>query len=75
MGIEKFAENLGAPDIELEGSQMWIHGRQFPNDEDYWDGNWLNVTAHCGSHGANVWTGGPFFMLLTLLAGLILWKR
>jgi hypothetical protein len=59
MGIEKFAENLGAPDIKLEGLQIWIHGRQFPNEEDYWDGNWLNVTAHCGSHGADVWTSGP----------------
>jgi hypothetical protein len=58
MGIEKFAENLGAPDIKLNGLQIWIHGRQFPNDEDYWDGNWLNVTAHCGYHGADVWTSG-----------------
>jgi hypothetical protein len=59
MGIEKFADNLGAPDIKLDGLQMWIHGRQFPNEEDYWDGNWLNVTAHCGSQGADVWTSGP----------------
>ena len=59
MGIEKFAENLGAPDIKLDVLQIWIHGRQFPNEEDYWDGNWLNVTAHCGSHGADVWTSGP----------------
>jgi hypothetical protein len=59
MGIEKYAENLGAPDIKLEGLQIWIHSRQFPNEEDYWDGNWLNVTAHCGTHGADVWTSGP----------------
>jgi hypothetical protein len=59
MGIEKFAENLGTPDIKLDGLQIWIHGRQFPQEEDYWDGNWLNVTAHCGSHGADVWTSGP----------------
>ncbi len=58
MGIEKFAENLGAPDIKLDGLQIWVHSRQFPNEEDYWDGNWLNVTAHCGSHGADVWTNG-----------------
>ena len=58
MGIEKIAENLGAPDIKLESLQIWIHGRQFPQEEDYWDGNWVNVTAHCGSHGADVWTGG-----------------
>lgn len=58
MGVETFAENLGTPDINLGGMQIWIHGRQFPNEEDYWDGNWLNVTAHCGSHGADVWTSG-----------------
>jgi hypothetical protein len=58
MGIEKFAESLGAPDIKLDGLQIWIHGRQFPNEEDYWDENWLNVTAHCGSNGADVWTSG-----------------
>ena len=58
MGIEKYAEHLGVPDIELEGLQIWIHGRQFPGEEDYWDGHWLNVTAHCGTHGADVWTSG-----------------
>ncbi len=59
MGIEKHEEQLGAPDIELHGLQIWIHGRQFPNADDYWDGNWLRVTAHCGTHGADVWTTGP----------------
>jgi hypothetical protein len=58
MGIEKSAEHLGVPDIKLEGLQIWIHSRQFPNEEDYWDGNWLNVTAHCGTHEADVWTSG-----------------
>jgi len=58
MGIEKYTENFGEPDIKLNGLQIWIHGRQYPNEEDYWDGNWLNVTAHCGSHGADVWTNG-----------------
>jgi hypothetical protein len=58
MGIEKRAENLGVPDVKLDGLQVWIHGRQFPNEEDYWDGNWLNVTAHCGAQGADVWTRG-----------------
>ena len=58
MGIAKSAENLGTPDIKLAGLQIWVHGRQFPNEEDYWDGNWLNVTAHCGSQGADVWTSG-----------------
>jgi hypothetical protein len=58
MSIEKYADNLGAPDIKLDDLQIWVHGRQYPNEEDYWDGNWLNVTAHCGSKGADVWTNG-----------------
>ena len=60
---EKYAQNLGAPDITLEGLQIWIHGRQFPKATDYWDGNWLNVTAHCGDAGASVWANGPIVHL------------
>ena len=58
MGIEKYAEQLGTPAIKLNGLQIWVHGRQFPNATDYWDGNWLRITAHCGTHGADVWTTG-----------------
>lgn len=58
MSVGKFAENLGAPDIKLAEFQLWIHSRQFPQSEDFWDGNWLNVTAHCGSQGADVWVNG-----------------
>ena len=58
MGFGKFSENLGAPDIKLGEFQLWVHSRQFPQSEDYWDGNWLNVTAHCGSQGADVWVNG-----------------
>jgi hypothetical protein len=58
MGIEKYGEQLGRPDIKLNGLQIWVHGRQFPDATDYWDGNWLRATAHCGTHGADVWTTG-----------------
>ena len=58
MGIDKYAEQLGTPDIKLMGLQIWVHGRQFPNAPDYWDGNWLRVTAHCGADGASVWVSG-----------------
>jgi hypothetical protein len=27
--------------------------------DDYWDGNWLQVTVHCGAPGASVWVTGP----------------
>jgi hypothetical protein len=58
MKIEEQLKNLGDPDIRLAGLQIWIHGRQYPKEEDYWDGNWLNITAHCGANGADVWTSG-----------------
>jgi hypothetical protein len=57
--MEKLNNHLGEPQIKLGGLQIWIHGRQFPNEQDYWDGNWLNVTAHCGTHQDSVWTSGP----------------
>lgn len=56
-------KDLGPPDIKLEGLQIWVHGRQFPDLQDYWDGNWLKVTAHCGAAGASVWTTGPIIHL------------
>ena len=27
--------------------------------DDYWDGNWLQVTVHCAAPGARVWVTGP----------------
>jgi len=59
---------LGQPDIQLEGLELWIHSRQFPKSEDYWDGNWVNVTARCQSDGSSVHVSGPFLHLPELLA-------
>src|SRR4051812_37249696 len=56
--MKHYSEALGPPDISFAGLQVWLHGRQFPDASDYWDGNWLNVTAHCGGNGADVWTSG-----------------
>lgn len=41
------------------GLEIWIHGRQFENAHDSWDGNRLQATAHCGARGADVWIEGP----------------
>ena len=46
------------PDLGLAGLSIWVLGRQFPDQTDYWDGNWLNVTAHCGVTSASVWASG-----------------
>jgi hypothetical protein len=70
MGIEAYEDQLGTPDIKLNGLQIWVHGRQFPDATYYWDGNWLRITAHCGTHGADVWTTGPILNLPALVGWL-----
>jgi hypothetical protein len=52
------AEKLGPPDLKLAGVQIWVHGRQYPNSQEPYDLDWLNVTAHCGESGASVWVNG-----------------
>ena len=57
-------ESLGEPDLVIAGLRIWVHGRQFPQSADYWDGNWLRVTAYCmypqsivRAHGAIIHLG------------------
>ena len=57
--MERVREHLGEPDLRIGGFQLWIRGRQFENKPDYWDGNWLQLIAHCGANGASVWVDGP----------------
>ncbi len=54
--------------MEVAGFQLWVHGRQFPEADDYYDGNWLRVTAHCSASGASVWVQGAIVMV-TDIAG------
>ncbi len=61
--MEGSQAKLGEPALTLSGLQIWIHGRQFPHADDYWDGNWVNVTVHCGAQGASVWASGPIIHL------------
>jgi hypothetical protein len=60
-------EALGPPNLKIQGFQIWIHGRQYPNNHDYWDGNWLRVTAHCGGNGASVFATGSIIHLTDLM--------
>lgn len=48
-----------APHLQLAGLSLWILGREFPNSNDFWDGNWLNVLAHVAADGAIVEVSGP----------------
>src|SRR5581483_6798494 len=56
-------EKLGDSDIAIGGLKIWVHGRQFPDARDYWDGNWLRATACCSSPGAIVCTEGSIIHL------------
>lgn len=49
---------LGEPALKIAGFQLWIHGRESPDAVDFYDGNWLRVTAHCGAAGAAIWVQG-----------------
>jgi hypothetical protein len=42
------------PSIAVGPLKVWVHGRQFPESDDYWDGNWLFLTARCDGHGSRV---------------------
>ena len=59
MLMEKHS-NLGRPSLELGGLRLWLHGRHFPWEEGFWNGDWLVVTAHCRASGADVRASGPF---------------
>jgi len=37
---------------------IWVHGYQYPDALDEWDGNWLRVTARCVATGATVEVSG-----------------
>lgn len=51
-------ENLGPPDINIAGLQIWVHGYQFVEADNYDDANWLRVSVHCGANNASVWASG-----------------
>ncbi|MBF0548668.1 MAG: hypothetical protein HQM08_29835 [Candidatus Riflebacteria bacterium] len=59
--------HLGTPDLNIAGFQLWVHGRQFPDSEDYDDVNWLRVTAHVGASGADVWVSGSIMQVNDIL--------
>ena len=52
-------QHLGEPSLEIAGFRRWIQSRQYPDSSDYYDGNWLNVTAYCSSKGSNSLVSGP----------------
>jgi hypothetical protein len=54
--------HLGKPDIELSNLRLWVHGRAFPKEPaSSFDALQLDVTAHCGEVGADVWVRNILF--------------
>jgi len=56
------------PSIACGILKIWILSRQFPDVMDYWDGNWLNVIAHCSDQGAEVSVSGSIIHLREIAA-------
>jgi hypothetical protein len=50
----KYLNQIGEATIEVSGLQIWVCGRQFPNKDDFWDGNWLKVSVHCSAQDSSV---------------------
>jgi hypothetical protein len=55
--------NPDVPSLQIGRLKIWVHGRQFPLAQDYWDGNWLHVTARCDSASSAVSAAGPILHL------------
>lgn len=53
-------------DICIGNFELWIYGREFPEADDYWDGNWLNSAARCSTASSQVGINGPFIHLTEL---------
>lgn len=68
MNADELIEQLGEAEITVGTLRIWIHKRQFPESEDFWDGNWVEATAHCSAEGAEVWVNGPIVHLSELKA-------
>ena len=66
---------LQNPDFCIGGLEVWIYGRQFPESDDYWDGNWLNVVARCTANSSVVQAAGSILHLSELYALMIECKQ
>jgi hypothetical protein len=56
-------EELGDPSLSIGPLRIWLHARQFEDQQDYWDANWLYITAYCSSPAAKVIATGPILHL------------
>jgi hypothetical protein len=50
-------------DIRICNLAITIHGREFPESNDYWDRNWLLVSVAYSNENTTVLAGGPIIHL------------
>lgn len=62
MEMDRKMDRPGEPHLEIAGFRLWIRRRQYPDSDEYWDANWLDVSARCEAHGASVRVEGPVLM-------------
>jgi len=49
----------GEPDLKLLGLSLWALVRAFPESDEDWDRNWINILAIVQAPGSRVEVGGP----------------
>ena len=52
-----------APDFHIAGLRLWIEGYHYAESTDYWDGNWMQVSAEYQSANSRVAVAGPIVHL------------
>ena len=61
-------QDFGRPALRIAGLGLWIHGRESPDSDHYYDGNWLQATAECHASGSRIKIQGPFLMATDIAA-------
>ena len=56
-------EDPSEPVLIVGPLRVRVRRRQFPDAQDYWDGNWVDVVAVCTTPGATVTAEGPIVHL------------
>ncbi len=63
-------DKLGSPDVRLGPLKIWVHGFEYADNFDAFDGDWLRASVHCGGKGAQVFVTGSILRLSELLEWL-----
>jgi hypothetical protein len=63
-----FKPTLGNSDLTLGPLVLWVHGYENDRADNFYDANWLRVTAHCGAQGASVEVSGSILLTSELQA-------